>query len=78
MGDEEPPEWMGTPAAAAYLGIRLRTLYKLINDGRLPPYKPARVFRCGKLPGRVLESHRVQPGTLDHLCGSDTRSGAVG
>lgn len=45
MGDEEGPAWLGSPAAAAYLGIKLRTLYRLINDGRLPAYRPARVFR---------------------------------
>ena len=72
MGSPDSPEWLGTPAAAAYLGIRLRTLYRLINDGRLPAYRPARVFRVRKRDlDAFLEAHRIQPGELDHLCGPD-------
>lgn len=72
MGDEQGQEWMGTPSAAAYLGIRLRTLYRLINDGRLPAYRPARVFRVKKGDlDAFLEACRIQPGELDHLCGPD-------
>jgi len=63
---------MGTPAAAAYLGIRLRTLYRLINDGRLPAYRPARVFRVRKADlDEFLDACRVGRGELDHLCGPD-------
>lgn len=72
MGEQETPEWMGSPAAAAYLGIKLRTLYKVINDGRLPAYKPARVFRVKRADlDAFLEATRIQPGSLDHLCGPD-------
>lgn len=46
MGDEEGPAWLGTAAAADYLGIRPRTLYRLINEGRLPAYPS-----CSGLPG---------------------------
>jgi len=68
MGDQEQPEWMGTPAAADYLGITLRTLYRLINEGRIPAYRPARVFRVRRVDlDAFLEATRIQPGTLDHL-----------
>ena len=36
------PEWMGTPAAARRLGITTRTLYRLIDEGRLPAYRIGR------------------------------------
>jgi excisionase family DNA binding protein len=72
MGDEEGPAWLGTAAAADYLGIRPRTLYRLINEGRLPAYRPARVFRVRRSDlDAFLEANRIQPGELDHLCGPD-------
>ncbi len=72
MEDQGGQEWVGTPAAAAYLGIRLRTLYRLINDGRLPAYRPARVFRVRKVDlDEFLDACRVRRGELDHLCGPD-------
>lgn len=37
--------WMGTRGAAAMLGVTLRTLYRLIDEGQLPAYKMGRVIR---------------------------------
>jgi len=37
--------WMGTPEACEYLGIGLRTLYRLIHGGELRAYKVGRVIR---------------------------------
>lgn len=37
--------WVGTKEAATRLGIVLRTLYRLINEGELPAYKMGRVLR---------------------------------
>jgi excisionase family DNA binding protein len=47
-----------------------RTVYGLINAGRLPGYRIGRVIRVrqGDLD-RYLESVRIEPGSLDHLCG---------
>ena len=61
-------EWMGTPAAARYLGIQLRTLYGAINRGELPAHKIARVIRLRRTDvEEYIERCRVQPGTLGHL-----------
>jgi excisionase family DNA binding protein len=37
--------WLGTREAAAQLGVTLRALYRLIDEGRLPAYKMGRVIR---------------------------------
>jgi len=60
--------WMGTPEACEYLGIGLRTLYKLIHDGELRAYKVGRVIRVRKVDADAfLEAHVIEPGTLGHL-----------
>ncbi len=38
MGDE----WLGVPAIARFLGVYLRTVYKLIDQGEIPAYKIGR------------------------------------
>ena len=38
-------EWVGTREAADELGVTLRMLYRLIDEGRLPAYKMGRVIR---------------------------------
>src|SRR4051794_5874704 len=38
-------EWMGAPRAAKRLGLRLTTLYRIIDAGGLPAYKFGRVIR---------------------------------
>jgi excisionase family DNA binding protein len=60
--------WMGTHDAAAYLGITPRTLYRFINDGRVPAYKMGRVLRLRRSDlDMFIESTRVTPGSLEHL-----------
>ena len=57
--------WMGTPKTAEYLGIRLRTLYRLIDEGKVPAYRQGRVMRVRRSdPDAHLEASRVQPGSL--------------
>ena len=34
---------MGAPAVAAYLGVTLRTVYAIIDEGQLPAFKIRRV-----------------------------------
>lgn len=38
-------DWMGSPETADYLGVELRTLYRLVNEDHLPAYKIGRVIR---------------------------------
>ena len=59
---------MGAPAAARRLGIRLVTLYRIIDGGELPAYKVRRVIRLKRADvDGYIERCRVQPGTLGHL-----------
>jgi excisionase family DNA binding protein len=37
--------WMRVPEAAEYLGIGMRTLYKFLDEGRIPAYKLGQVIR---------------------------------
>jgi len=37
--------WMSTSDACEQLGITLRTLYRIIDEGQLPCYKFGRVYR---------------------------------
>jgi excisionase family DNA binding protein len=61
-------EWLGAPAAASLLGIRLKTLYGLINSGYVPAYKIGRVIRLRRREVMAyVEGCRIKPGTLAHL-----------
>ena len=61
-------EWLGAPAAVSLLGIRLKTLYGLINSGHLPAYKIGRVIRLrGWRSWPTSTRCRIKPGTLGHL-----------
>ncbi len=71
-------EWVSSNTAANYLGITLRTLYRLIDDGQLPAYKFGRVIRLKQADvDAFIESARVEPGSLKHLY-PDPRSPADG
>ena len=62
--------------AAKHLGITLRTLDRLIDDGQLPAYKFGRVIRLKQAEvDAFIESARVQPGTLKHLYADPRRAG---
>jgi len=65
-GDET--EWMGTIAAARYLGVTQRTVYRFADSGDLPAYKLGRVLRIKRSDlDEYLKAVRVQPGELKHL-----------
>ncbi len=73
-GDQEFGEdrWFSTHAAAAYLGLKCRTVHKLIDDGDLPAYRFGRVLRVKRLDiERYIEAQRIQPGSLSHLYTDD-------
>ncbi len=60
-------EWLGTKAAATYLGVTPRTLYRLIDEG-LPAYRFGRVIRVKEADLVAhLERARIAPGSLRHL-----------
>ncbi|MGI8793646.1 MAG: helix-turn-helix domain-containing protein [Acidimicrobiales bacterium] len=60
--------WMGTPEAAEYLGVVLRTLYRLIDKDEIPAFKVGRVIRVKQADlDAFLETNRVKPGDLKHL-----------
>jgi len=64
----EPIRWMSTKAAAEYLGVNLRTLYRFIDEGELAAFKFGRVIRLKEddVVGFV-ERSRIVPGSLEHL-----------
>jgi excisionase family DNA binding protein len=67
--------WLGAPEAARYLGINLRTLYRLIDAGDVPAFKIGRVLRLRQTDvDDFIERARVTPGSLAHLYpdGKDT------
>lgn len=60
--------WLSTKEASARLGITLRTLYRLIDEGQVPAYKFGRVIRLKENEvDSFIESARVVPGNLNHL-----------
>ncbi len=64
----EDINWLSTPAAASRLGIRVRTLYRLIDSGQIPAYKFGRVIRLQEAEvDAFVRSARIKPGELEHL-----------
>ena len=61
-------QWMSTGEAARRLGVTVRTLYRLIDEGELPAYKFGRVIRLqeGEVDDFIAQS-RIEPGKLQHL-----------
>ena len=67
---EEATGWMSTAEVADYLGVQPRTLYRFIDEGRMPAYRFGRVIRVKRHDVEVfLQSCRIEPGTR-----SDTSS----
>lgn len=67
MGAQEI-KWLSTTEAAKRLGLGLRTLYRLIDDGQLPAYKFGRVIRLQEAEvDEFIARSRIQPGELEHL-----------
>lgn len=66
MGDESQPwHWMGTTEVATYLGLSLRTVYRLIDTGEIPAFQLGRVIRCRRHEvDEYLERAKLQPGTI--------------
>lgn len=67
-GHSADNRWLSTAEAARHLGLTIRTLYRLIDEGQLPAYKFGRVLRLRAHEVEAfIASARVQPGDLEHL-----------
>lgn len=63
--------WLNTGETARRLGVTTRTLYRFIDEGRLPAYRFGRVIRLKESEvAEFIESCRIEPGTLDSAPGS--------
>ena len=61
-------DWLGTKEAARRHGVTTPTLYRFIDEGRLPAYRMGRVIRLKGSDVTAFESTcRIQPGSLSHL-----------
>ncbi len=59
-------EWLNTKESARRLGITPRTLYRFIDDGRIPAYRLGRVIRLKESEvADFIERSRIVPGTLE-------------
>lgn len=60
--------WLSSREAARRLGITTRTLYRLIDEGRLPAYRLGRVIRLQQREvDAFIDEVRITPGELGHL-----------
>ena len=67
-GADGAVEWLSTGDAATQLGVTTPTLYRFIDDGRLPAYRMGRVIRLKAADVVAFETTcRIQPGSLSHL-----------
>jgi excisionase family DNA binding protein len=61
-------KWLGSTAACKKLGIQLRTLYRLIDDGQLAAHRMGRVIRIKDSDiDSYIEGSVIQPGSLKNL-----------
>ena len=66
-------EWLSTKEACERLGVTLRTLYRLIDEGGLPAYKMGRLIRLQRAEvDAFIDGARIAPGELSHLYPSET------
>ena len=60
--------WLSSKEAAQRIGVTQRTLYRFIDEDRLPAYRLGRVIRLKVLDVEAfIEAGRIRPGTLRHL-----------
>lgn len=65
MPKSHGPDWVGAPGAAAYLGVTLRNLYRVVDHDGLPAYRVGRVIRLRwDAIEAFVESRRIAPGSL--------------
>jgi excisionase family DNA binding protein len=60
--------WLSTADACTRLGITVRTLYRMIDEGQIPAHKMGRVIRLKAQDVEAfIKDSRVEPGELKHL-----------
>jgi excisionase family DNA binding protein len=72
---DHPIQWLSSKQASQRLGVTLRTLYRLIDEGQLPAYKIGRVIRlqAHEVDG-FIQGARIEPGSLEHLYPAESNS----
>jgi excisionase family DNA binding protein len=66
VGDEY--RWIGTTEAKRYLGLSLKTLYRLIDQEGLPAYRIGQYIKLRRHEiDAWIAAQRVTPGELEHL-----------
>ena len=65
---KDKSRWLSTREACDELGITLRTLYRIIDEGKLSCYQFGRVYRLKTEDVEAfLSQAQVKPGELAHL-----------
>lgn len=65
-------QWLSTKEACERLGVTLRTLYRLMDEGQLVAYKIGRLIRLKPEDiDAFIEASRIKPGDLRHLYPSE-------
>ena len=60
--------WLSSKEAAHRIGVTQRTLYRFIDEDRLPAYRLGRDIRLKALDVEAfIEAGRIRPGSLKHL-----------
>ena len=60
--------WLSSKEAAHRIGVTQRTLYRFIDEDRLPAYRLGRVIRLKALDVEAfIDAGRIRPGSLKHL-----------
>lgn len=68
MSQNDAVVWLSAVEAARRIGVAKVTLLRLVNDGLLPAYKPARNLQFKEREvEEYIEKSRVLPGELGHL-----------
>ncbi|PDH65615.1 MAG: DNA-binding protein, partial [Acidimicrobiales bacterium MED-G01] len=56
------PEWLSSREAALLIGVTQRTLYRFIDEDRLPAYRLGRVIRLKAVDVEAfIEGGRIRP-----------------
>lgn len=70
-------DWLNTSETASMLGVTPRTLYRFIDEGKLPAYRFGRVIRLrADEVIKFIDQCRIEPGSLGIL-DSDVEESAV-
>ncbi len=68
------PVWLSTGDTAEQLGISVRFLYRLIDEGHIPAYRIGRVVRLMQPDvDDFVAASRIEPGSIEHLVTGEVR-----